>query len=395
MEPKPLHYLTIFLTVFVDILGFGIVIPVLPLYAEHFGAGLVEIGALVATFSLMQLVFAPFWGSLSDRFGRKPVLLVGLAGTVVGYVIMGFAGSVLILFLARALDGAAGATIGVAQAYLADISPPEGRAKAMGVLGAAFGLGFVFGPALGGWATYAFNYSAPMFIAAGLALVNMVFVALVLPESLRADRRTTTRAGLRDVMGHVNKKPFLWSLVANFSVVVGFSILTTVFALYLAHRFGMSPKDTGLILGGIGVIGVIIQGGLIGSLVKAFGEVAVARTGSVVMLGGLLALGFTTSTGWMLLAAAAVGVGNSLLTPTVSALASQAAEAEWQGRALGLLQSAGSLARVIGPLLAGGLLAANPVLGGAGYATLPLVIAAVVLGLSFVVIHLLGRALRQ
>ena len=149
MASRPLQYLTIFLTCFVDILGFGIVIPVLPLYAEHFGATAVQIGWLVGIFSLAQFFFAPIWGKVSDRLGRKPVLLLGLFGTVIGYVLMGLATSVTMLFVARLIDGISGANIGAAQAYLADISAPENRARAMGLLGAAFGLGFVFGPALG------------------------------------------------------------------------------------------------------------------------------------------------------------------------------------------------------------------------------------------------------
>src|ERR1700754_2856895 len=186
MAGRPLQYLTIFLTCFIDILGFGIVIPVLPLYAEHFGATAMQVGWLVGIFSLAQFFFAPVWGRVSDRVGRKPVLLLGLLGTVVGYILMGLATSVLMLFIARLIDGIAGANIGAAQAYLADISAPENRAKAMGLLGAAFGLGFVFGPALGGWASVAFNYAAPMFIAAGLSLLNFFFVMFCLPESHRA-----------------------------------------------------------------------------------------------------------------------------------------------------------------------------------------------------------------
>ena len=184
MANRRLQYATIFLTCFIDILGFGIVIPVLPLYAEHFGATPLEIGWLVGIFSLAQFFFAPLWGKVSDRVGRKPVLLVGMLGTVAGYVVMGLAGSVLMLMVGRLIDGIAGANISAAQAYLADISSAENRARAMGLLGAAFGLGFVFGPALGGWASVKFNYAAPMYIAAGLAAVNFFFVLFCLPESL-------------------------------------------------------------------------------------------------------------------------------------------------------------------------------------------------------------------
>ena len=369
MASRKLQFAAIFFTVFIDIIGFGIVIPVLPVYAEHFGATAVQIGWLVGIFSLMQFLFAPWWGRVSDRHGRRPVLIIGMVGTAAGYLAMGFAGTFAALFVARTVAGISGANIGAAQAYLADISAPGERARAMGLVGAAFGLGFVFGPALGGWAGAVFHYSAPMFVAATLSVANLFFVAFFVPESLPPGKRGAGRSRFREICAHVKRGQFAWSACAYFSAVAGFSILTTVFALYLLHRFRIDTKGTGLILAGMGVIGAVIQGGMIGRLVKIFGEGALAVTGCLSMAAGLAALAFSENFPVMFASAAFVGIGNSLLAPTLTSLASRAAEPEWQGRALGLLQSAGSLARFLGPMTAGFLLAAG---GGLPYASLAL-----------------------
>lgn len=375
MTSRPLQYGTIFLTCFIDVLGFGIVIPVLPLYAEHFGATPMQTGWLVGIFSLAQFFFAPVWGRISDRVGRKPVLLIGLAGTVVGYGLMAMAHTVTALLVARLIAGISGANISAAQAYLADISPPEQRARAMGLLGAAFGMGFVFGPALGGWAGATFNYAAPMYIAAGLAAVNIVSVLFLLPESHHPGPATGRREPLFPALfSHVKTQTFLWCVASYFLVTVGFSIMTTLFALLLSHRFGLDAKKTGYILGGLGVVGVIIQGGLIGGLVRRFGESLLALAGAVCMAAGLVGLAVSAGVGAMLAATALIGIGNSLLMPTLSALASRSMEAAWQGRALGVLQSGGSLARWLGPLIAGLLLSVP--LAGASYAFLPLIVSA-------------------
>jgi MFS transporter, DHA1 family, tetracycline resistance protein len=393
MASRPLQYLTIFLTCFIDILGFGIVIPVLPLYAEHFGATAVQIGALVGIFSLAQFFFAPVWGKVSDRVGRKPVLLLGLIGTVVGYLLMGMAHTVLMLFFARLIDGISGANIGAAQAYLADISTSENRAKAMGLLGAAFGLGFVFGPALGGWASVTFNYAAPMFIAAGLALANFFFVMFFLPESRSSEAGgKRTEPLFSHLFDHVERRTYAWSLASYFLVIVGFSMMTAIFALLLLHRFGLDALHTGYIFAGVGVLGVVIQGGLIGRLVRRFGEAALALAGTVFMFAGLFALAVSPGVPWMVAATAAVGIGNSLLMPTLSALASRSADANWQGRALGVLQSSGSLARWVGPMIAGLLLSAQLHRGSGVYALWPLLAsAACLLAAALAVFALPGR----
>jgi MFS transporter, DHA1 family, tetracycline resistance protein len=281
----------------------------------------------------------------------------------------------MMLFIARLIDGICGANIGAAQAYLADISAPENRARAMGLLGAAFGLGFVFGPALGGWASVAFNYAAPMFIAAALSLVNFFFVMFCLPESRRANsERSQSEPIFPNLFEHVERATYAWSLASYFLVIVGFSMMTALFALLLFHRFGLDALHTGYILAGVGLLGVIIQGGLIGRLVRRFGEAPVALAGAVSMCAGLCALALSTSVGAMFAATAAVGVGNSLLMPTLSALASRSAESNWQGRALGVMQSSGSLARWVGPMLAGLLLTAQLHRGSGSYALWPLLV---------------------
>jgi len=396
MASRPLQYVTIFLTCFVDILGFGIVIPVLPLYAEHFGATSVQIGWLVGIFSLAQFFFAPIWGKVSDRVGRKPVLLLGLLGTVAGYILMGLAHSVLMLFIARLIDGISGANISAAQAYLADISTPENRAKAMGLLGAAFGLGFVFGPALGGWSSVVFNYAAPMFIAAGLALANFCFVTFLLPESLPpAARGRRSEPLLPHLFDHVERRTYAWSVASYFLVIAGFSMMTAIFDLLLFHRFGLDALHTGYILAGIGILGGIIQGGLIGRLVRRFGEAPLALVGAVFMCLGLCGLALSSGTKSMFAATAAVGIGNSLLMPTLSALASRSAEASWQGRALGVMQSGGSLARWVGPMVAGLLLSAQLHRGSGIYALWPLLASACFLFVAALALSVLaGQTVR-
>jgi len=384
MANRPLQYATIFLTCFIDILGFGIVIPVLPLYAEKLAATPIQLGWLIGIFSLAQFFFAPIWGKVSDRVGRKPVLLVGLIGTIAGYVMMGLAGSVGMLMLARLIAGIAGANISAAQAYLADISTAQNRARAMGLLGAAFGLGFVFGPALGGWASVKFgSYAMPMYIAAGLAAVNFCFVLFFLPESLpRKGAGGRREAIFPHLFSHIDRPTFLWCVASYFLVITGFSMMTTLFALVLLHRFDLDALHAGYIFAGIGVIGVIIQGGLIGRLVTRFGERTLALTGAIIMAGGLGGLAFCTTFPVLLATSALVGIGNSLLMPCLSALASRSADPDWQGRALGVMQSGGSFARWVGPMFAGILLAVSLNAEQAQYAVLPMAVSAGVLILA-------------
>jgi MFS transporter, DHA1 family, tetracycline resistance protein len=357
MSSKRAQLGIIFLTILIDMIGFGIVIPVLPLYAEHYGATAMQNGFLVAIFSLAQFVCAPLWGRLSDRVGRKPVLFVSILGTAVGFLLMGLAGSLCMLFVARFIDGAAGGNIGTAQAYIADISSPQERAKSMGLIGAAFGLGFMFGPAIGGWVGGHFGFQAPMYLAAAMALVNAVLVLVILPESLPVERRGAGgRGSIFDVLQHCDRRVYLSVSSAYFLLTTGFSMMTFVYALFVFHRFGIGPVGTGNLLALVGFIGVLIQGGLIGRLVKHFGESRLATGGAVILSASLLALPMASSMTALLLASAGVAIGNSLLMPTLTSLASRSVDANWQGRGLGLLQSGGSLARWVGPAVGGWLL---------------------------------------
>ncbi len=363
----------ILFTVFIDLIGFGIVIPVLPLYAERFGASTFAIGALMATYSAMTFVFSPILGRLSDRFGRRPVLFVSILGTSAGFWLMGAANSLALLFLARLIDGASGGNISTAQAYIADVTPPEGRARAMGFLGAAFGLGFVLGPAIGGTMSL-ISLSAPFYFAAALAAVNALLVYFRLPESLEPEHRSQDRRRphLTDLWRRVQGRAFRAIVGTYFISTVGFAMMTTLYALFASHRFGFDAVHTGYLFAFVGLIGAAIQGGLMGRLVARFGERLLASGGAVALAAGLFLLPLSRSLLHLLVASAVVAIGNSLMTPTLNALASRSADATWQGRAMGLMQSAGSLGRICGPLLAGWLLSFD--LGGLvdNYARTPL-----------------------
>ena len=375
----------IFFTIFIDLVGFGIVIPVLPRYAEHFGATPWEIGWLVGIFSLAQFVCSPLWGQLSDRIGRKPVLVVSTLGTAVGFFLMGWAGPLWILFAARLLDGISGGNIGTAQAYIADISAPEERSKRMGIIGAAFGLGFIFGPAIGGLMATHYGYGAPMLLAGGMAVANSVLIILILPESLPPEKR---QKGPKEplfptLFEHVERRTYFTVVSTYFLMIAGFSLMTALFALFLWHRYDLDARHTGNILALIGLIGAFIQGGLIGRLSKRFGDAHLASAGALLLGAGLLSLPFTTTVSLMIWACVLVAIGNSLMMPTLSAITSRSAEQEWQGRALGVMQSAGSLARWIGPVVAGILLPLDIGSGKSAYARTPFLAAAGLLALAF------------
>ena len=359
----------IFITIFIDLVGFGIVIPVLPLYAERYGASEATIGVLLAIYSAMQFVFAPILGKLSDRVGRRPVLLVSLIGTSLGFLIMGLAPSMPVgfvlfgmaptlvwLFVARIIDGISGGNISTAQAYIADVTPPEERSKGMGLIGAAFGLGFVFGPLIGGVLSR-ISPEAPFFFAAAMAAANATALYFLLPESLSSEHRSEARrGGIIQVLEQSGSWQLGVVLGTYFFATVSFAMMTATFALFAAHRFKFDAWNTGFLFGYVGVIGAVIQGGLLGRLVKKFGDKPLAVAGTAIFAVSVFIFPLSQSVASLILASTGVAVGNSLMTPTLNGLASKSVSASWQGRVLGLMSSVASLARIIGPVLGGWLL---------------------------------------
>ena len=383
MSNKKAQLGIIFLTVFIDLIGFGIVIPILPLYAKHFGASESVNGLLVGAYSAMQFLFSPVLGKISDRVGRRPVLLVSLLGTCVGFAIMGFAGSLLWLFIARIIDGISGGNISTAQSYIADITTPEERTKAMGLIGAAFGLGFVLGPAIGGLLSAWVSNSAPFLFASALALINAILVFIRLPESLSPEHRVQPedRAPISEVFKHGWHLPAL--MASYFFSIAGFAMMTTNYALFTQERFHYNQAQNGYVFAFIGIIGALVQGGLLRRLVKTQSEKSLAIVGVALLILGMAFLPTVTTLTTLLIATATIGIGNSFVTPTLNGLASRSAERTWQGRVIGLMQSAGSLARWLAPMLAGRLLAMD--VGHSYYGRTPFWVASGVLCIALLI----------
>lgn len=346
----PSPTLLIFLTVFIDLIGFGIVLPLLPSYAASFHVSDTAIGILVASFSLMQFLLAPWWGRLSDRIGRRPVLLIGLAGSALSYLLFGLAGTFWLLLLSRVVAGGMGATVNVAQAYLADVSPPDKRASAMGLVGAAFGLGFVVGPAIGGISS-GFGNAAPGLIASGLSVVNFAMAWFWLPESRHA--APTEQQHLEP--GHWTRFLLAFSAVA-FSTLA-FTVLYVVFPLQLERALGYDRHHSAYFFVWIGVVSAVIQGGLIGRMVHRFGERSLMAVGGICMAAGFAVLPAVLSPpgqlGLLMAALTAIATGSAMVSPSAASFVSRVASTHEQGRALGLLQSVASVARIGGPVAAG------------------------------------------
>jgi len=337
----------LFVIVFIDLLGFGMVIPVMPLYAERLGASEAWTGLLSAGYSAMQFVFAPIWGRLSDRIGRRPMLLASIAMTAIAFAIYGLADSFPMLLVSRLFAGAATANIAIARAFVADVTAPADRARGMGIIGAAFGLGFVLGPAIGGLLS---NHSLalPGLAAAGLAAVNGVAAWFILPEPehrfsvdrrprFAAMREELARPGIRRVIG------------IYFITVLAFSAMEATYAFLARQRYGLAESSVGYVFAYIGVLLVIVQGGLVGRLSRRFGEKPLLVAGLVLQAVALASLPFAYGLPGLLAATAPLAVGAGLTQPALSALLSRFARAQDQGGTLGIGESAAAFGRIIGP----------------------------------------------
>ena len=361
MSEKKSPLLVVFLTVMIDLIGFGIIVPILPLYAESFGASGLKIGLLMGIFSLMQLIFLPWWGRLSDRIGRRPVFLISITGNALSLLMCGFATHYWALFAARMFAGIFSSNISVANAYVADCTAPEDRARGMGKIGAARGIGFVLGPVFGGILVQ-WGASAPFFGAAALAVVNLLSAARFLKESLpvrgedfqREDR--SRRRMYRLVNSISGLKPLILMGIVQ---IVAFSMLEMSFVLFTERRLDLSVAEAGTVAAALfvylGVVIALIQGGLIGRLTRAYGERQLVLVGLSLVSVGMLSITQTPQGSLLalLLFVGIVAMGQSLVSPSLSSLLSRATPGEHQGAVFGFYQSGLALARTIGPPVAG------------------------------------------
>lgn len=354
--------ITIFVTVFIDLIGFGMVIPILPLYAETppFNATPFEIGMLFAIYSWMQFFFTPVLGRLSDIYGRRPILVISLFGSAVGYLVIGLANTLLLVFVGRIVSGVTGGNISTAQAYVADVTTKENRAKGMGLFGAAFGLGFVLGPAIAGVLSM-FGAAVPFYFAGALSFANTVAVYFLLPESVKKAAAGTKRLGHIAEFMETLRHPEIGVLnLIYFLLVVAFSIMTYAIVLYTGFTFGFTAVQNGYFFAYVGFMAILGQGVLFNRLVDRFGESRLAATGCIMMAAGLFSVPFVGpergGLAGLLIGSAFLSFGNAFASPALTSLVSKMSHDDEQGKSLGIMQSSASLARAIGPTIGGFLL---------------------------------------
>jgi MFS family permease len=394
--------LVIFLTVFIDLIGFGIIVPLIPSYSEHFGARGFVIGLIFASFSAMQFIFSPIWGRLSDRHGRRPILLISTAGAAASYVLFArstglenHTAALWLMVLSRMFAGICGGNITVAQAYIADITPPADRSKKMGLIGMAFGLGFILGPFIGGESLRHFGDTGPGWVAAALCAANFLLAWFILTESHRPDSAQAAPRPHLDQWAHTLSQPKMGFLVIVFFLATFcFSCFESTLPLLVGANFHLDFKRDATSASTIaylfvycGLIGALVQGGAIGRLVKRMGEPRLIALSLVLTAASFAWLPFLKGAShlswkvliqpdglpwvWLLLALALLSVGTSLMRPPLFGMISNLTPSNEQGATIGVAQGAGSLARILGPVFATGLLAYSP--------PLPYLICAVVL----------------
>ncbi|PDW02118.1 MFS transporter [Candidatus Viridilinea mediisalina] len=379
MRRSPL--LVIFLVVFVDLLGFGIILPLLPFYAEDMGASEVQVGLLMMIYSAAQMVAAPIMGNLSDRFGRRRLLIVSQIGTVAGFLILGLATTLPMLFVGRFVGGIMAGSITVAQAYISDVTDEQNRARGLALIGAAFGLGFVLGPVIGGLLAE-FGYHVPALLAAGVAALSLILALIFLKEP--PQRRSSGRGGplaLARATLELGRRPFLRPIyLTGFLAGLALICFQSSFALYSERRYGFGPREAGLMLAYVGMVTVILQVGFTGRLVRRFGEERLIMAGTLLLYASLMLTAITSDWQVLFISLMLVAVGSGLLTPNLQSLLTQASDEHERGQVLGVYTSLDSLARAVAPLPATWLLGA--VAPGA-----PLLLGGVLAGLAGIVAH--------
>ena len=361
--------LIIFLSVFIDLVGFGIVMPLLPIYSKRFGASGFEIGMIIASFSVMQFLFAPFWGRLSDRIGRRPVILISNAGSAISYALFAVASTMTgsvglwLLLASRVFAGICGANLSVANAYIADITPPEKRTQRMGLIGMAFGFGFIFGPALGAFTFERFGLPGPGWAAAGFCAFNFLLGCVVLVESWKpASDRAPGRPSVAQWLHILNRPTIGFVIGIYFLATFCFACFESTFSLLVKEKFGYDESHAGYLFTYCGVLAAVLQGGMMGWLNRRFGEQRLIF-GSLVLLAISLALLPIVSTLFgLMLILAVFGAGSGINRPPTFGLISIHSPAEEQGVTLGVAQSIASLARIAGPIIANVLYASSAAL---------------------------------
>lgn len=354
------YLFSIILVVFIDLLGFSLIIPLLPYYAQTFNASDTTIGLLLSSYAAAQLIGAPLLGRASDRFGRRPILLISIFGTFLGFLLFGFADSLGMLFASRILQGITGGNLSVAQAYITDVTDAQSRNKGLGMIGAAFGLGFIIGPAVGGILSN-ISYSVPAFAAAAFSFVNLLLILFWLPESLTVEKRSalTQRRpafsfrALRQALQHRPTGPLL---ITRFLYSLAFVILQSIFSLFALKRFNMSIVATGFVLTYVGVVSVVTQAWLVGKLSQKYRDTLLIEGGILLLALGLLIWAFAPNIPILVFSVTPIALAGGLLNTIVPSVLTKTVQPQEVGGILGLSTSIESSTRVISPLLGGFLL---------------------------------------
>lgn len=370
--------LAIFLTVLANLVGFGIVIPLLPFYAQSLGATPLQVGLLFAAYSACQLLAAPVLGTWSDRWGRRPVLLLSLLGTAVSFVLLALAKNLTLLFAARIVDGLSGGNISTARAYIADITEENERARSFGLIGAAFGIGFVLGPAVGGTLSR-FGYATPAWAAVGLTVLAMALAWWWLPETVHRVR-AGSGPGWRHLPEALRRPPLRALVGVDFVFWATAAVYQTTFALFVSHRFGMDAGQAGYLLTLWGAMGAVVQLGLVGPVVQRWGERRTLSAGLLVAGLSLLVASQMRQEGPFVVSTLVAAVGAGVSQPALVSLISRSAASHEQGAVQGAASTLESLGRMVGPVWGNGLLGAVGEGAAFGSAAAVMIVTALVVG---------------